>query len=230
MTVLITGGSGLLGTEVREILTRMSIPYLAPSHCDMDILDRRSLEANISNPQVKFVFHAAAMTSPPVCSREPQKTIEANVIGTINVLDTCRKHNKKLVYISTDYVFDGDKGSYSVDDPINPINLYALTKAAAELAVRTYENTLVIRTSFCEKQFPYEKAFIDQFTSRDYVDVIAPLIVEASLSEQRGTVHIGTERKSVYELALRRSPDVKKLTRKQVDFPVPRDTSFKQEK
>jgi len=228
MTVLITGGSGLLGTEVREILTKMSISYLAPPRSEMDILDRQSLEINISNPEVEVVFHAAALTSPPVCTKNPQKTVDTNVVGTINVLDMCRKYNKKLVYISTDYVFDGNKGSYSVNDPINPINLYALTKTAAELAVRTYENSLVIRTSFCEKQFPYERAFIDQYTSRDYVDVIAPLIVNASLSGQKGVVHIGTGRKSVYELALRRSPNVKKLTRKQIGFPVPYDTSFKE--
>lgn len=229
MTVLITGGSGLLGTEVCKILTNMSIPYLAPSSSEMDILNKKSLEDNISKPDVRLVLHAAALTSPPVCSKEPQKAIDTNVVGSANVLEMCRKHNKRLVYISTDYVFDGEHGLYSTKDPINPINLYALTKASAELVIRTYDNSLVVRTSFCEKNFPYEKAFVDQYTSRDYIDIIAPLIVDASLSEQKGIVHIGTERKSVYELALRRSPNVGKLTRQQVNFPVPRDTSFREE-
>jgi len=101
-----------------------------------------------------------------------------------------------------------------------------MTKAAAELSVRTYKNSLVIRTSFCEKQFPYEKAFVDQYTSRDYIDIICPLILEQAFSDKTGVVHVGTERKTVFDLAKKRKPNVKKLLRSEVNFKVPRDTSF----
>ena len=101
-----------------------------------------------------------------------------NVLGTLNVLKSCKDLGKKLVFISTDYVFDGEKGNYTIDDPINPLSKYAKTKAAAELLVRTYENSLVIRTSFFGYDFPYEAAFVDQWSSKDYVDIIAPKVME----------------------------------------------------
>jgi len=93
--------------------------------------------------------------------------------------------------------------------------------------VKTYSNSLIIRTSFCEQVFPYEKAFIDQYTSRDYIDVIAPMILSTAVSNKKGVVHIGTHRKTVYDLAQRRSPLVGKIRRSDVSFNVPRDTSFK---
>ncbi len=133
-----------------------------------------------------------------------------------------------MIYLSTDYVFDGDNGPYKTSDAINPINTYAITKASGELLVKTYENSLIIRTSFCEKQFPYEKAFEDQYTSRDYVDIIAPKILNCSLSDKKGIVHIGTERKTVLDLARKRRPNVGTIKRSQVNFNVPRDTSFEE--
>ena len=149
-----------------------------------------------------------------------------NVVGTANVVYACRLYGVRLVYISTDYVFDGRRGQYSPDDAINPTNKYAMTKAAGEYIVRTYDSSLVIRTSFCERVFPYEKAFIDQYTSRDYIDIISPLILKEASSNKVGIIHVGTGRKSVYKLAKQRKSDVGILKISDVNFTVPADTSF----
>lgn len=221
--ILLTGGEGLLGTELLSINKDM----IAPTREELDITNLELCKRWVNENNFDILIHAAALTSPPVCDKNPELAREVNVGGTLNMLKACKDKDKKFVYISTDYVFDGRGGPYDIDDAINPINTYAITKAAAELAVKTYSNSLIIRTSFCERVFPYEKAFIDQYTSRDYIDVIAPMILSTAVSNKKGIVHIGTHRKTVYDLAQRRSPLVGKLKRSDVNFNVPADTSFK---
>ena len=118
------------------------------------------------------------------------------------------------------------KGNYTIDDPINPLSKYAKTKAAAELVVRTYDNSLVIRTSFFGYDFPYEAAFIDQWSSKDYIDIIAPKVLEEILSDRLGVAHTGAERRTIYAIAADRKDFVKKTYRKVVGNFIPRDTSF----
>jgi len=222
MKILLTGGSGLLGSELLKIDNNI----VAPNRASMDVNDKESCRHWIDKEKPDVLVHAAAFTSPPNCEQEPSKARHINITGTTNLVDLCEEKNIKFVYVSTDYVFDGARGLYSTDDAINPINKYALTKAAGELAARTYENSLIIRTSFCQSEFPYEKAFVDQYTSRDYVDIIAPKILNCIKRDSIGIVHVGTERKTVFELAKRRKPDVGELSIKDVSFNPPRDTSF----
>ena len=221
--VLLTGGSGLLGTEILKICAGIH----APTRHQMDITDYDQCKKIIHEINPKVIIHAAALTSPPICETESKKARNTNILGTLNILNICEEKSIKLVYISTDYVFDGNRGNYSINDAINPVNKYAMTKASAELAVKTYDNSLIIRTSFCQNQFPYEKAFVDQYTSRDYVDILAKHILSASLSSKKGIIHIGTERKTVYDLAKRRKPNVGKLSIKDVNFNAPKDTSLR---
>ena len=223
MSILLTGGSGLLGTQ----LTSLDSSIISPERRELDIENRsdcRQWVETLSSQDI--LIHAAAFTSLPGSEEDPGAARNANIVGTVNLVNACQSSGVRLVYISTDYVFSGDKGFYKEEDPINPINLYAKTKAAGELAVRTYDNSLVIRTSFCENEFPHEKAFTDQFTSRDYVDVIAPMILAEAKSNRVGIAHVGTERKSVYELARQRKLNVGELSILAVSFNAPRDTSF----
>jgi len=222
MKILLTGGSGLLGAELCSLYKDI----VAPPRNAMDILNEKQCENHIVKYDPDIVVHAAALISPPKCDKFPEVVRNINIVGTVNVVNICQRYDKKIVYISSDYVFDGEKGNYKEKDFVNPLHSYGLTKAAGEFAVRTYDNSLIIRTSFCKKQFPYEKAFVDQYTSKDYIDVIAPMILETILSSKTGIVHIGTERKTIYELAKRRKPDVGKLKRDEVDLVIPYDTSF----
>jgi dTDP-4-dehydrorhamnose reductase len=220
---MLTGGSGLLG---RELLKNDPTIY-APPRSEMDILDQRKCFRTVLAYQPDVLIHAAAYTAVDFSEDDPSRARETNIRGTLNLINACEGDGRRLVYISSDYVFDGGSAPYQSKDPINPINKYAMTKASAELAVRTMDNSLVIRASFCPNQFPHDKAFTDQFSSKDYVDIIAPLIYNECMSSKIGIVHVGTERKSVYDLAKRRKPEVGRLSIQDVSFNPPADISFK---
>jgi dTDP-4-dehydrorhamnose reductase len=94
-----------------------------------------------------------------------------------------------------------------------PTNFYADSKKIAEqMVMENCEPYLIIRTSFIRNPFPHEKAFTDQYTTGDYVDVIAPMILEAMIDGREGILDIGTYRKTMYELALRTKPEVGQIS------------------
>ena len=224
--ILLTGGSGTLGTELRKLINNKEFDLISPSSEEVDITKFHKTKNFLTRQEPNIVVHAAAYTDVKKSKTELQKVIDTNIIGTCNLIKICSVMNIRLVFISTDYVFDGEKGMYAINDPINPITVYAKSKASAELAVRMYENSLVIRTSFYNHTFPYEYAFIDQWSSKDYIDVIAPKIIKHILSDELGIIHCVSKRRTIYEIAKERNPNIKKATRKSFDFPIPKDTSL----
>jgi dTDP-4-dehydrorhamnose reductase len=134
----------------------------------------------------------------------------------------------RLVYICTDYVFKGDQGNYKETDPVLPVNKYAWSKLGGECAVRLYDNSLIIRTSFGPNEFPYPKAFADQWTSRECVRDIAKKVVTISLKTVTGVVHLGGKRRTVYEYAksLDETKEIGQLSLNDVNFVAPKDTSL----
>tara|TARA_Y100001937_G_C7001104_1_gene276504 strand:- start:12 stop:746 length:735 start_codon:yes stop_codon:yes gene_type:complete len=235
MKILLTGGSGLLGGELIKAFKEQNIDYYAPTSSDCNILDSGEVSNTIHKYQPDIVIHCAAVAKFKIVDEQPMKALLTNIVGTCNVVTACESMNNfrvkgskkiKLVYISTDHVFDGKDGLYKTNDKINPISKYAKTKAAGELAVRVYDNHLVVRTSFCPKEFPFETAFVDKWTSQDYVDIIAPKILIEILSDKIGIINIGSERRSFYELAKKRRPDVKEGSVKDMNGPVLIDTSL----
>ena len=77
------------------------------------------------------------------------------------------------------------------------------------MATQIYEKSLVIRTEFCDVDFPFDTAFTDKYSSKEYIDIIAPKIAEKCLSEQTGICHVGGPRRSFYEFGQLRNPNVK---------------------
>ncbi|MHA2217305.1 MAG: SDR family oxidoreductase [Candidatus Hodarchaeales archaeon] len=225
MNFVLTGGNGTLGREIMKIAKSYDISIKNPTSDECNIMSREDLKNHITE-DIDAVIHAAALTDVRGLEANPIPSWDVNVVGTINVLKRCAEINKKMIFISTDYVFDGEKGRYKTTDPINPLSKYAKSKAAAELIVRTYDNSLVIRTSFFGYNFPYKKAFTDQWSSKDYVDVIAPMIIEQILKDKKGIAHIGSNRRSLYEIAKTRRPEVEKCSVKDLDFVIPHDISF----
>jgi dTDP-4-dehydrorhamnose reductase len=149
--------------------------------------------------------------------------IYTNIIGASNASMICAFNNVRLVYISTDYVYKSDLGNYKESDPVQPFNDYAWSKLGGECSVRLVPNHLIIRTSFGATEFPYEHAYNNKWTSKDYVDIIAPMILQASKSDLTGVINIGTESKTIYEFANRRNTvKGKPLT----DNSSPRDSSL----
>lgn len=221
--IFLTGGSGILGKELIKISYQYGIEFFAPSSDECDITDLDCVMSQISKFDGNIILHAAAITDTAGVEKDPKLAWDVNVMGTINILKACNKFNKKMVFISTDYVFDGKTGNYKINDPLNPIGKYAKTKTAAELIVRTYKNSLVIRTSFFGYNFPYEKAFIDQWSSKDYVDIIAPMVISETMNN-KGIVHVGSNRRSLYEIAKSRNSKIK--PRSMGDLKLPKDTSL----
>jgi dTDP-4-dehydrorhamnose reductase len=222
--VLFTGGSGLLGSAFRKI--RPEFDY--PAATAFDVTDYAGMEAYLGRGRYGTIFHAAAFTSPPKIDRSPLRALRVNVEGTANVVRLAMTHRLRLVYVSTDYVFRGDRGLYQEEDELHPVNKYAWSKLGGECAVRLYDDALIIRTTFGPVPFPYDKAFVDQWTSRESVDRIAGLMAALVDRNVRGVVHVGGPRKTVYEYAKSLDPDrpIGELSIRDVPFTAPADTSL----
>lgn len=222
MTLLL-GASGILGTELQKLDSNL----LCPTHSQININDAENLYWYIKHNNPDIVINAVAITDNRIVEKNPISAIETNIIGASNVAKICYELGIRLVYISTDYVYaDYDRGNFSEIDCVLPFNLYAKTKLAGELATSAVKNHLIIRTSFGKNTFDYPEAFTDKWTSKDYIDVIAPLILEATLSPLTGILNIGTERKTLYDYASRRNQNVKTVKLEDTNFFTPKDTSL----
>ena len=222
--IVCTGGSGLLGRELQPLLPGAHFP----THGEFDVTSYSSLESFVANKQLSTVLHAAAFTSPPKIDQDPMRALEANIVGTANVVRLAERFGLRLIYVSTDYVFRGDRGGYKEDDAVGPMNRYAWSKLGGECAVRLYDNSVIVRTSFGPNEFPYPKAFDDQYTSREGVGVFARKLVRIIDSSVKGVLHVGGPRRSVHEYArsLDSSREIGRLSIRDVSFKVPVDTSL----
>lgn len=237
MKYLLTGGSGVLGTEIQKHLD-----CWAPSRKVLDIT-RLNDEDDKYGYSYKYWFeeynhkdlvdintliHCAAYTDVPHAEIEKDKAVLSNIIGTYNVANYAHKYGWKVVYISTDYVYNGISGNHKETDITNPINWYASTKLAGESFM--VDDDLIIRTSFKPRNLwtdRFYRAFSDVYTSADYADVIAKKICDLIGSGEQGIFNVGTERKSIYDLAKQTNPDVKPMSRKEIrDVRLPEDISM----
>ena len=222
--IIFTGGSGLLGSEFQKIRPDIDYPWWE----DFNITNYNQMKEYVQANGCGRIIHAAAFTSPPLIEKDPAEAIEVNIIGASNVVKLCMEFDLRLIYICTDYVFKGDKGNYEEDDPVYPVNKYAWSKLGGECAVRMHDKSLIIRTTFAPNVFPYEKAFVDQWTSRESVSIIAGMIEKLIDKDITGTIHVGGRRKTVFEFAkgLDQSKEIGELSIKDVSFSVPVDTSL----
>src|SRR5574337_720817 len=241
MNIFLTGGSGVLGTELQKYLD-----CIAPSSKELDITSVWKVDkiAEELEGKVNTVIHTAAYTNVPKAEIDKDKVRLINLLGTENI--SCSFAYSRIIYISTDYVYDGISGNYKETDKnppyeFNPfkqlevesqfINYYAYSKWRGEEFLDP-EKDLIIRTSF-KPNIPwlYKKAFDDLYTSADYVDIIAPKIAALVKSNLTGIINVGTERKSIYELAKRRNPNVKPMSRNEItNVKLPCDVSMNLDK
>ena len=216
MKTIVLGGTGLLGSELKKL--DRDLVCLGKKDCDISNIYHLSDLFTIKEFDT-VILAAAELTKAPIF-----ELITTNIISSSNVAKACLLAKKRLVYISSDYVYPGTSGNYQETDPILPVNNYAWSKLGGECAVRMVPNHLIIRTSFGASDFPHDTAYNNLWTSKDYVDVIAPMILEASKSDLTGIINIGTEKKSMLDYARRRNPDItgKPLT----DNSSPKDSSL----
>lgn len=226
MKILLFGGSGTLGKE----LIKINKDIISPIRNEVNVCNSFDVYNCINKHQPDIVIHAAGIIDNRVIEKNPQDAILNNIIGTANVAMQCCAFNTRLIYISTDYVYPGDRGNYKESDPIFPFNLYSWTKLGGECSVMAVKNHLIIRTSFGKNTFDYSEAFSDKWVSKDYVDVIAPMIYESAISPLTGILNIGTDRKTIYEYARQRNPNVKPIKIEERNFITPYDNSLNLQK
>lgn len=163
---LITGGNGQLGTELRHLLDEQGAAYVSTDAAEMDITDAKATMAKIKEVQPTVIFHCAAYTAVDKAEEEGKELDEKiNVDGTRNVALAAESVGATLIYISTDYVFDGTKkeGEYATDDQVNPQNEYGRTKLLGEEAVQAIMSKYyIIRTSWVFGQYGHNFVFTMQ--------------------------------------------------------------------
>ncbi len=150
--ILVIAENGQLGTELSHLLIEKQIPFMGTTQETLDITDENAVNDYFEKNKPTFVYHCAAYTAVDKAEDEAKQLNEkVNVNGSEYVAKACQKVGATLVYISTDYVFDGTKkeGQYEVDDQTNPKNEYGRTKLLGEEMVKKYcPNSYIIRTSW----------------------------------------------------------------------------------
>lgn len=224
--ILLTGGSGLLGRELRKLLP----DAYCPSSWGFDVTDfdsMRSFAKDIPEGKATLV-HTAAYTFTQREKMDPLRAMEVNIIGTANVVKLCLLKKWRLLYMSTDYVFKGDRGGYGENDPVQPFNSYAWSKLGGECAVQLYDRSLIVRATFGPKPFPFDKAFNDQWTSKLDVSALALALVRLIQSDLVGVIHVGSDRRSIAEYARSVSPGkhIEEISVKSSPVAYPHDTSL----
>ncbi len=162
MKILVTGGSGQLGTSLKRYLSeKKDNIVLAPSHAELDISDRNQVFHYINTNLPDMVIHCASYNSVDLAEENVELCRTVNVVGTRNVADACKEVNVYLLYTSTDYVFDGTKtGEYSVDDVKHPLSVYGKSKSDAEdIVLQANEGNCVLRISWLFG--PSKKNFVE---------------------------------------------------------------------
>jgi dTDP-4-dehydrorhamnose reductase len=186
----------------------------------LDITSPNRVFTTFSEFKPDVVVHAASETNVDKCETKKEQAWKINVEGTRNIAEACQKVGAKLVYISTDYVFDGEKGLYDEEDKPNPVNYYGLTKLEGEKQVINYcENYAILRTSVLYGWHPWKQNFAtwiinklkqrqeitvveDHYNTPTLADNLAEMALEVAEKDLRGVYHAsGNERISRYEFA-----------------------------
>jgi dTDP-4-dehydrorhamnose reductase len=228
MKILVTGGGGALAKEIAKVDTPHEIILADRDECD--VADFQLVEGSLLDWKPDAVLHCAAMTNPMERhDKYPDYSIEANIIGTSNVAMAIIKNPKvnKLIYISTDYVYDGRLAvpeKHSEHAGLKPDTNYGRSKLGGEMAAQMVKNSLVLRCAFTPRPFKHEKAFIDAYKSFIYIDEAAPIILKLIERGATGIVNVGGEGRSIYEFAAETNPDVGKASILYADYDVPVNT------
>jgi len=228
---LITGASGLLGSKLVAIALASGHEVHSPVHEHptpdarghmLDITDQAAVEKTMADDSPEVVIHAASITDLDFCERNPELAYKVNAAATGFLADACRKEGSFLIYVSTDYVFDGKRGSYQEHDEVNPVNVYGRSKLLGETeVVQKAGRFCVARTSVVfgwgRKYRPnfatwvYEKlrggeklnVVTDQYATPTLSTNLARMLVEVAARRMNGIYHLsGSTRINRYEFAV----------------------------
>ena len=244
-SILVTGCSGLLGSKIikqgfREFKC-FGADVVTPKNINndyefysLDIADKDKTIELIEKLRPYAVIHPAALTNVDYCEEHPEDAYKINAKGTENVAMACEKVGAKLIYVSTDFVFDGEKGLYKETDPINPVSVYGQTKYKGEKLIENINiDYCIARTSVLygwHKNFNFVTWIIgelknnnkinivtDQYTSPTYADNLAEVLLTMVRKDIKGTFHTaGSERIGRLEFA-EKIADVFELNKKLIN-------------
>ncbi len=212
MKYLITGAGGQLGFDVKRELEKRGIEeadIAAPRSSELDITNSEAVENYVENFQPDVIFHCAAYTNVDGAESDIENCKKVNVDGTKNLVEAAEKCDAKIIYISTDYVFDGENSEpYKIDDKASPQSVYGETKRDGELVVRDYPKHFIVRVAWVfglnGKNFVKTMLRVgkdrtevsvvdDQIGSPTYTVDLAKFLVDLSASEKYGIYHATNE-------------------------------------
>jgi dTDP-4-dehydrorhamnose reductase len=177
MKMLITGASGQLGREIIDVTQSKGCRIQAPPEDDLDITDVDKIDHMIGRHQPDLIINTAAYTRVDNAETEEALAFKVNKTGCINLARLCARHRIPLVHISTDYVFDGQKGTpYVESDPIAPLGVYGRSKAEGEGEIRSIlKEHIIIRTSWLYgfHGHNFVKTMLNLATSKKVIQVVA---------------------------------------------------------
>lgn len=210
MRVLVTGVKGQLGYDVVNELKKRGLEAVGVDIDEMDITDASSVERVIADASVDAVIHCAAYTAVDAAEDNEAICRKVNAEGTQNIANVCKSLGIKMMYISTDYVFDGEgTKAWQPDDERHPLNVYGITKYEGELAIQnTLDQFFIVRIAWVfginGKNFiktmlnlahnhPKLTVVNDQFGSPTYTYDLAVLLVDMIQTEKYGIYHATNE-------------------------------------
>lgn len=208
--ILVTGVNGQLGFDVVKELERRNIKCVGIDKKDLDITDSNATFQYISNLKPKCVIHCAAYTAVDRAEDEEEICTKVNVYGTENIAKACKNVDAKMIYISTDYVFDGQGSEpFEIDGNIKPLSVYGKTKYEGELKVKEIlDQYFIVRISWVfgvngnnfiktmlrlGKEKESLNVVCDQIGSPTYTFDLAPLLCDMAISEKYGVYHATNE-------------------------------------
>ena len=205
MKLLITGAAGQLGTDLVLSAQKSGHQVIATIHADLDITDKSQVDRVVGEAKADAIIHAAAWTAVDACESDPQRAMSVNRDGTANIVSAARKSGSRVIYISTDYVFDGTKPTpYIESDLPNPQSVYGVSKLAGEQQLDLTTDQIVRISWVCgEHGANMVKTILrlaatnptltfvdDQIGSPTFTSDAAPMIIEIATAGLAGIWHV----------------------------------------
>lgn len=178
--ILVTGANGQLGLAIKAAVTDYpQLSFVFAGKAELDVTDAQQIEAFFDSKPFDFCINAAAYNDVDKAEEEPQAAFLLNETGPRLLAEACKKQGVFLIHISTDYVFDGTKGSpYTVKDTPNPINVYGASKLAGEQAIAAIgEDYCIVRTSWLYSEFGknFQTKILEKAKTKSYLKVVSDL-------------------------------------------------------
>lgn len=206
MKYFITGGSGLLGERLATVakendeLTLVHNSNPSENTIKCDITNEKEVNNTIENENPDVIIHCAAMTNVDLCEDEKELAYKINGDGTGFLAKAADKINAKIIYVSTDFVFDGERGYYKEDEEVNPLGIYAKSKYDGEVQLKKYSNDWAItRVSVLygwHSRLNFTTWVIDQLRQNNEINIVTDQINSPTLADNAAEAIYAIARKN----------------------------------